>query len=518
MGVNIPMLYVALNNGTLDRTLDYLSGQCGVNMIRIFGKPQHGGIPVTTALVDAAGSRGIKIIVSLCDAVIGCGQFGYFSNVFDPNNNWNPTGWYVDGWRTYIDPSPTNPYPGTFQDYARDMAQALSGKPGFYGIELLNEPTCLHNTDVVLCVNAYVSWAHNVAAAVHNIDPTIKVGIGQKSSNDTARGDAPNVGIPNRPPDFVYSNENPNLNITSGHYYDDVERGFVWNARFRALDELNGRFFYVGEFGIDLNDPPPPPPSITPMPSPTSPPQPPQGTPSPTSTPRPTNTPRPLPALCITSSGVRGIESAIGCIAVGDTNEFSLFVTQWGVGIGGGIALLLIIYAIILITTSAGDQHKLQAGKELLTAAVAGLLLMLFSVFILRLIGVDILKIPGLGNGTASPPPPALVCAQVSNVNSSQSCQQPNIPILNFTWSGVAGFTQYEFQYDASGNCTFIGGVIDCDFANATAVLVSDTNYTIYNVVNYTYTHFFRVRPAGCGDAFWSVPGATVPFTDPPCP
>jgi len=49
-----------------------------------------------------------------------------------------------------------------------------------------------------------------------------------------------------------------------------------------------------------------------------------------------------------------------------------------------------------MIITAAGDKRKLQGGKELLTAAVSGLFLIIFSVFILDLIGIRILRIPGL--------------------------------------------------------------------------------------------------------------------------
>jgi len=45
--------------------------------------------------------------------------------------------------------------------------------------------------------------------------------------------------------------------------------------------------------------------------------------------------------------------------------------------------------------TSRGDPNQLKAGQELLTSAISGLLLLIFSLVILRIIGVDILNIPG---------------------------------------------------------------------------------------------------------------------------
>src|SRR3989344_4754623 len=45
------------------------------------------------------------------------------------------------------------------------------------------------------------------------------------------------------------------------------------------------------------------------------------------------------------------------------------------------------------IMTASGDPRKLQAGKELLTAAVTGVVLLALTAFILRVIGVDILGI-----------------------------------------------------------------------------------------------------------------------------
>lgn len=90
------------------------------------------------------------------------------------------------------------------------------------------------------------------------------------------------------------------------------------------------------------------------------------------------------------------IYTAIGCIPVSDTSEFISWILGWAIGIGGGISLMLIIVAAFQIISSSGNPEKIQAGKELLTSAIAGLIMLIFSVFILKIIGVDILKLPGL--------------------------------------------------------------------------------------------------------------------------
>lgn len=94
--------------------------------------------------------------------------------------------------------------------------------------------------------------------------------------------------------------------------------------------------------------------------------------------------------------GDGNINTAIGCIPVESPQELTKFLLRWGMGIAGGIAMLLIIYSGFLIKTSQGQPQKLQAGKELMTAAIAGIMLIVFGAFLLRLIGIDILQIPGL--------------------------------------------------------------------------------------------------------------------------
>jgi hypothetical protein len=95
-----------------------------------------------------------------------------------------------------------------------------------------------------------------------------------------------------------------------------------------------------------------------------------------------------------TSDQTNKLYTAIGCFPIGDAQTSLVFIFRWALGIGGGIAFLLIILASFQITSSAGNPEKIQAGKELLTSAVAGLIMLIFSYYILKVIGVDLLKLP----------------------------------------------------------------------------------------------------------------------------
>ncbi len=88
-----------------------------------------------------------------------------------------------------------------------------------------------------------------------------------------------------------------------------------------------------------------------------------------------------------------GINTALGCLPLTDINNFTATILRIGLGLGGGIAMLLIIYSGFIMTTSTGDPKRLQAGKELLGAAIGGIMLLIFAVFILRLLGVSILGV-----------------------------------------------------------------------------------------------------------------------------
>lgn len=88
------------------------------------------------------------------------------------------------------------------------------------------------------------------------------------------------------------------------------------------------------------------------------------------------------------------IDTAIGPICgLGDPGSFISALFPILIGIAGGIAFLLMIFGAFQILTSGGNAEQVKAGQELITSAVMGLLVIIFSVFLLQLIGKDILKI-----------------------------------------------------------------------------------------------------------------------------
>lgn len=93
-------------------------------------------------------------------------------------------------------------------------------------------------------------------------------------------------------------------------------------------------------------------------------------------------------------SGKEGSWTVFGCLS-NNPSGFVNFILKLAIGVGGGIAFLSILWGSFNIITSSGDPNKLNMGKEMVFYSVIGLLLIIFSVVILKIIGVDILGIPG---------------------------------------------------------------------------------------------------------------------------
>jgi len=106
---------------------------------------------------------------------------------------------------------------------------------------------------------------------------------------------------------------------------------------------------------------------------------------------------------CIESGGIDEngnpigtLYTAVGCIHIGE-QELAADLIRLLLGIAGGVALLSILAGAFIFTTSQGESNRVKEAKELITAAVSGLLFIIFVVIILDFIGVKILQIPGLG-------------------------------------------------------------------------------------------------------------------------
>ena len=89
------------------------------------------------------------------------------------------------------------------------------------------------------------------------------------------------------------------------------------------------------------------------------------------------------------------INTALGCVPV-KVDEFVMWLLPNLFGIAGGISLVLMIYGFILMATSSGDPKAVQGAKETISSALVGLLVSIFSIFILKYVLVSILKIPGI--------------------------------------------------------------------------------------------------------------------------
>jgi hypothetical protein len=95
------------------------------------------------------------------------------------------------------------------------------------------------------------------------------------------------------------------------------------------------------------------------------------------------------------TQGCTKLDTGFGVPIATDQTGFIRDVFGIILSISGGIALLLIILSGYRLMTSGGQAEKVKGSREQLVSAIIGLLFIIFSLVILQIIGVDILKIPG---------------------------------------------------------------------------------------------------------------------------
>ena len=92
-----------------------------------------------------------------------------------------------------------------------------------------------------------------------------------------------------------------------------------------------------------------------------------------------------------------GVETGLGCIPT-QPQDLVKWILKYAILMGGGIAFLLSVFGGVSIILAGGNPEKINAGKEIIGSALTGLLFIIFSVFLLRFIGYDILQLPGFSN------------------------------------------------------------------------------------------------------------------------
>ncbi|MBI5358145.1 hypothetical protein HZB69_00745 [Candidatus Amesbacteria bacterium] len=92
-----------------------------------------------------------------------------------------------------------------------------------------------------------------------------------------------------------------------------------------------------------------------------------------------------------------GVWSSIGCIEASDPIELLKQILLWATILGGGFATAIIGFQGLQIVLNGDDPKKIKTSQEVITAAIAGLLLIVFSIFLMNLIGLKILDLSNLG-------------------------------------------------------------------------------------------------------------------------
>lgn len=88
------------------------------------------------------------------------------------------------------------------------------------------------------------------------------------------------------------------------------------------------------------------------------------------------------------------LATALGCVPI-QVEDFIGWLFPYLFGVTGAIAFLRMVGGFLKISTANGELANIEEGKKMVTAAMIGLLISIFSIFIIRLIVIGVLKFPG---------------------------------------------------------------------------------------------------------------------------
>lgn len=185
---------------------------------------------------------------------------------------------------------------------------------------------------------------------------------------------------------------------------------------------------------------------------------------------------------CVSNKDEGAIWTAIGCI---DTNISGLVKSFFTIGLGlaGGIALLFFIYGGFLVLTSQGNSEQVQQGREIVVSAIAGLLLIIFSVVIIQLVAIDIIKIPGFGrslpnNYSTVQPTTTQINGRIYEGSETITINQGNPISIKLT------------DYNSNNEYNTIAVLFDDNNNQITCQQINSTEFTIPSPQNPTLGYF----------------------------
>lgn len=107
--------------------------------------------------------------------------------------------------------------------------------------------------------------------------------------------------------------------------------------------------------------------------------------------------PCPAPNTVDANGNCSGVNTGLGISLASEKTSFATSLMGVILSIAGLIALFIIITTGYRLMTSQGDPEKIKGARESLTAAIVGLIFVIFSLAVLSFIGFDLLQVPGIG-------------------------------------------------------------------------------------------------------------------------
>lgn len=89
--------------------------------------------------------------------------------------------------------------------------------------------------------------------------------------------------------------------------------------------------------------------------------------------------------------------TSLGCIKAADPYAFVGQIITWATILGAGLATAIIGFQGLQIVMAGDDPKKVKAAQEAITAAISGLLLIVFSIMLMNILGIKVLDLANLG-------------------------------------------------------------------------------------------------------------------------